>query len=102
MRNGLKSVAVAMLLMATFPVAVTIAHADDWRKVLKAVKSIACCKSKGKTYLKGTCMYDADKDGFSVCLATSILFIWVRLMTGTANVSWNGKVAGIPCPGIVR
>lgn len=91
MRNGLKSVAVAMLLMATFPVAVTIAHADDWRKGAEGREVDCLLQVKGKTYLKGTCMYDADKDG-SFRLFGDKYFVYLgTLDDGYANVSWNGK-----------
>ncbi len=91
MRKALKSMAVAIPMMATFLLGqVTPAHAEDWRKGAEG-RSVDCLlQVKGKTYLQGTCVYDADQDG-SFRLFGDKYFTYLNAFEdGTAGASWNG------------
>lgn len=70
---------------------ISSASATDWRKDA-AGREVNCeLTVKGKTYLKGTCMYDADADG-SFRLMGDKYFVYLnRLDDGFANVSWNAS-----------
>ncbi len=86
-----KSWVVATLLAGVFVGQVTVAHAEDWRKDAEGREVDCSLKVKGKTYLKGTCMYDADKDG-SFRLFGDKYFVYLNMLEkGVAGASWNGK-----------
>lgn len=76
-------------LMLAFSVSVAKAASTDWRKDA-AGRQVDCeLQVKGKTYLKGTCMYDADADG-SFRLMGDKYFVYLSMLEGgVANVSWN-------------
>lgn len=61
----------------------------DWRKDA-AGREVDCeLQVKGKTYLKGTCMYDADPDG-SFRLMGNKYFVYLNVLDGgVAGASWN-------------
>ncbi|MFI0399120.1 MAG: hypothetical protein ACH34X_08575 [Thiolinea sp.] len=76
-------------LMLTFSVSVAKAETTDWRKDA-AGREVDCeLQVKGKTYLKGTCMYDADADG-SFRLMGDKYFVYLNMLDGgVAGASWN-------------
>ena len=76
-------------LMLAFSVSVAKAETTDWRKDA-AGREVKCeLQVKGKTYLKGTCRYDADADG-SFRLMGDKYFVYLnRLDGGVAGASWN-------------
>lgn len=84
-----KSLVVAAVL-ADFAGQATVVHAEDWRKDAEGREVDCSLKVKGKTYLKGTCIYDADKDG-SFRLFGDKYFVYLNLLEkGVAGASWNG------------
>jgi hypothetical protein len=87
--NLKKSLAAATLLAVTLAAQSGIAHAQDWRKGAEGREVDCLLQVKGKTYLKGTCMYDADKDG-SFRLFGDKYFVYLNTFEdGKAGVSWN-------------
>jgi hypothetical protein len=81
---------VALLLCTTCSWVAGVAHAEDWRKTAEGREVDCSLKVKGKTYLKGTCMYDADKDG-SFRLFGDKYFVYLNMLEkGVAGASWNG------------
>jgi hypothetical protein len=86
-----QSLLVALLLGTTCSWMASVAHAEDWRKTAEGREVDCSLKVKGKTYLKGTCMYDADKDG-SFRLFGDKYFVYLNMLEkGVAGASWNGK-----------
>lgn len=87
----MKLLPVAALLAASLFGQATVAHAEDWRKDAEGREVDCSLKVKGKTYLKGTCMYDADADG-SFRLFGDKYFVYLNMLEkGVAGASWNGK-----------
>lgn len=89
--NVLKTSLVSVVLLATLTASVTYAEmSTDWRKGA-AGREVDCeLQVKGKTYLKGTCMYDADPDG-SFRLMGNKYFVYLNMLDGgVAGASWNG------------
>jgi hypothetical protein len=85
------TISAAALLVAALTGQGSIAHAQDWRKDAEGREVDCSLKVKGKTYLKGTCMYDADKDG-SFRLFGDKYFVYLNMLEkGVAGASWNGK-----------
>lgn len=85
-----KVLGVALLLGTTCSGLVGVAHAEDWRKDAEGREVDCSLKVKGKTYLKGTCVYDADKDG-SFRLFGDKYFVYLNMLEkGVAGASWNG------------
>jgi hypothetical protein len=85
-----KSLVVATLLAGVFMGQATVAHAQDWRKDAEGREVDCSLKVKGKTYLKGTCMYEADADG-SFRLFGDKYFVYLNMLEkGVAGASWNG------------
>ena len=76
-------------LMLAFSVSVAKAETTDWRKDA-AGREVDCeLQVKGKTYLKGTCMYDADADG-SFRLMGDKYFVYLNVLDGgVAGAAWN-------------
>ncbi|HPY39431.1 MAG TPA: hypothetical protein PLM98_02840 [Thiolinea sp.] len=76
-------------LMLAFSVSVAKAETTDWRKDA-AGREVNCdLQVKGKTYLKGTCMYDVDADG-SFRLMGDKYFVYLNMLSkGIAGASWN-------------
>ncbi|MBK8451826.1 MAG: DUF3828 domain-containing protein [Thiofilum sp.] len=67
------------------------AQETDWRKGAQGREVDCSLKVQGKTYLKGTCIYDADKDG-SFRLFGDKYFVYLNMLEqGVAGASWNGK-----------
>ncbi len=85
----IKLLSVATLLAATLCGQTGIAHAQDWRKDAQG-REVDCSLTVGsKTYLKGTCVYDADADG-SFRLFGDKYFVYLNMLDkGVAGVSWN-------------
>ncbi len=66
------------------------ASTQDFRKDAEGREVNCSLKVKGKTYLKGTCMYEADKDG-SFRLFGDKYFVYLNMLEkGVASASWNG------------
>ena len=66
-----------------------IAQAQDWRVGAEGREVNCSLQVKGKTYLKGTCKYNADKDG-SFRLFGNQYFVYLNTFgDGTAGASWN-------------
>lgn len=81
----------AMMLAVMLAGQSGIAHAQDWRKDAEGREVDCSLQVQGKSYLKGTCMYDADKDG-SFRLFGDKYFVYLNTFEdGKAGVSWNGK-----------
>lgn len=81
----------AMMLAVMLTGQSGVAHAQDWRKDAEGREVDCSLQVQGKTYLKGTCMYDADKDG-SFRLFGDKYFVYLNTFEdGKAGVSWNGK-----------
>ncbi|SEA32136.1 Protein of unknown function [Thiothrix caldifontis] len=75
---------------ASLSKAVQTAQGKDWRKGADGREVDCSLKVKGKTYLNGTCMYDADKDG-SFRLFGDKYFVYLNMLEkGVAGASWNG------------
>lgn len=90
MRNALKFLTVSTFLIFALLGQLGIAHAQDWRKDAEGREVDCSLKVKGKTYLKGTCIYDADKDG-SFRLFGDKYFVYLNMLEkGVAGASWNG------------
>lgn len=86
----MKLLPMAALLAASVFGQATIAHAEDWRKEAEGREVDCSLKVKGKTYLKGTCIYDADTDG-SFRLFGDKYFVYLNMLEkGVAGASWNG------------
>ena len=86
-----KSLVVATLFAGVFVGQVSVAHAQDWRKGAEGREVDCSLKVKGKTYLKGTCIYDVDADG-SFRLSGDKYFVYLNMLEeGVAGASWNGK-----------
>lgn len=86
----MKLLSVAALLAASLFGQATVAHAEDWRKEAEGREVDCSLKVKGKTYLKGTCIYDADEDG-SFRLFGDKYFVYLNMLEkGVAGASWNG------------
>lgn len=87
----MKLMSVATLLTATLCGQINVAHAQDWRKDAQG-REVDCSLTVGsKTYLKGTCVYDADADG-SFRLFGDKYFVYLNVFEkSVAGVSWNGK-----------
>jgi hypothetical protein len=84
-----KSLTVAVFLGTVFMGQTSVAHAQDWRKGAEGREVDCQLTVKGKTYLKGTCMYDADKDG-SFRLFGDKYFVYLNTLDkGLAGASWN-------------
>lgn len=85
-----KYLSVAVIVAVMFSISMTEALAStDWRKGA-AGREVNCeLQVKGKTYLKGTCMYDADPDG-SFRLMGDKYFVYLNRLEGDlAGASWN-------------
>lgn len=64
---------------------------QDWRKEAEGREVDCSLKVQGKTYLKGTCVYDGDADG-SFRLFGDKYFVYLNMLEkGVAGASWNGK-----------
>ncbi len=89
--KGLKTSLSASLLLATIMAGqASVAYAQDWRKGAEGRPVTCQLTVKGKTYLNGTCMYDADQDG-SFRLFGDKYFVYLSTFgDGTAGASWNG------------
>ena len=86
----MKLLPMAALLAASVFGQATIAHAEDWRKEAEGREVDCSLKVKSKTYLKGTCIYDADTDG-SFRLFGDKYFVYLNMLEkGVAGASWNG------------
>lgn len=86
----MKLLPMAALLAASVFGQATVAHAQDWRKDAEGREVDCSLKVKGKTYLKGTCIYDADTDG-SFRLFGDKYFVYLNMLEkGVAGASWNG------------
>ena len=69
--------------------AVQAVQAQDWRVGAEGREVNCSLQVKGKTYLKGTCKYNADKDG-SFRLFGNQYFVYLNTFgDGTAGASWN-------------
>lgn len=55
--------------------AVQVVQAQDWQVGAEGREVNCSLQVKGKTYLKGTCKYNADKDGHFVYSAINTLCI---------------------------
>lgn len=76
-------------LMFAFSVSIAKAETTDWRKDAAGFEVDCELQVKGKTYLKGTCMYDADADG-SFRLMGDKYFVYLNMLSkGIAGASWN-------------
>ncbi|MEN9424433.1 MAG: hypothetical protein RL122_1816 [Pseudomonadota bacterium] len=71
--------------------ATAVSSSQDWRKGAVG-REVACSlKVKGKTYLNGTCRYDADKDG-SFRLFGDKYFVYLTMLDkGLAGAAWNAS-----------
>lgn len=87
----LKPSLTASLLLATlFTTQSGVTYAQDWRNGAEGREVDCKLVVKGKTYLNGTCMYDADRDG-SFRLFGNKYFVYLNTFgDGTAGASWNG------------
>jgi hypothetical protein len=86
----MKLLPMAALLAASVFGQATVAHAQDWRKDAEGREVDCSLKVQGKTYLKGTCMYEADADG-SFRLFGDKYFVYLNMLEkGVAGASWNG------------
>lgn len=87
---SVKRVFVTVTLLLTALLA-TAAHAKDWRKSAEGREVDCLLQVNGKTYLDGTCMYDADKDG-SFRLFGDKYFVYLNVFEkGVAGASWNAN-----------
>ena len=69
--------------------AVQAVQSQDWRVGAEGREVNCSLQVKGKTYLKGTCKYNADKDG-SFRLFGNQYFVYLNTFgDGTAGASWN-------------
>lgn len=81
----------AVVLAASLFGQVSVAHAQDWRKDAEGREVDCSLTVSGKSYLRGTCKYDADADG-SFRLFGDKYFVYLNVLEkGVAGVSWNGK-----------
>ena len=79
-----------VVVVATVLGQISAAHAQDWRKDATGRDVDCSLQVNGKTYLNGTCKYDADQDG-SFRLFGDKYFLYLNTLdAGKAGVSWNG------------
>lgn len=83
------SMTAVLLLTVTLTGQMEVANATDWRKGAEGREVDCLLQVKGKTYLKGTCKYNADQDG-SFRLFGDKYFVYLNtLENGLAGASWN-------------
>lgn len=81
----------ATLLSAVILGQTGIAQAEDWREGAEGRPVDCLLKVKGKTYLDGECIYDADKDG-SFRLFGNDYFVYLSTFgKNKAEASWNAS-----------
>ncbi len=86
----MKLVSVIAVLTAVLCGQASVAHAQDWRKDAEG-RDVDCSLTvKGKTYLSGTCKYDADEDGSFRLFGDKYFLYLTTFEGGKAGVSWNG------------
>ena len=86
MKKTTMSASLCVLVLSNL---LSIAQAQDWRVGAEGREVNCSLQVKSKTYLKGTCKYNADKDG-SFRLFGNQYFVYLNTFgDGTAGASWN-------------